>query len=117
MDALERIADDPITAGLFEQLMEQVRLLGPVTQKAGKTSVHVNGVRAFLGVHPRRASLRLNVVTDIRLLSPRIVKQEQVSANRWHNEVVVSTGGDIDTELLGWIEHAYALTDPREVAR
>lgn len=43
----------------------------------------------------------------------RVRRQQQVSSERWHNELLVSTGGEIDDELLTWVEHAFALTDPR----
>jgi hypothetical protein len=41
--------------------------------------------------------------------SPRIFKAEQVSKNRWHLEVKLSTADEIDSELLGWIREAYEL--------
>lgn len=112
MDVLARIEDDPITSGLFAELLAQLTILGPHTVSPKKTSIHINGTRAFVGVHPRRAALLLNIVTDLRIISARVRKSEQVSAHRWHNEVLVTTGGDFDAELLSWIEHAYSLADP-----
>jgi hypothetical protein len=112
MDALERIADDPVTAGLYADLMEQVRQLGPHLVKPTKTSVQLRGTHTFATIHPRRASILLTIVLDIRLISARSRKQQQVSTHRWHNDVLITTGGEIDRELVGWLEDAYALNAP-----
>lgn len=111
MDARERIDDDQLTSGLYAHLIDLVQKLGPATVTCGKHSVSVrHGRRSFLVIFPRQASLRLRIATDIRLLSPRIVRQVQTAPHRWHSEVTVETGGELDGELLGWIEHAYAVT-------
>jgi hypothetical protein len=33
-----------------------------------------------------------------------------VSANRWHNELLIIDSADIDDELRDWLERAYELT-------
>lgn len=63
----------------------------------------------FAGVHPRKSYLILNLRTDAVIESPRIVKSEQVSKNRFHNEVKLTSPQEIDEELLGWLKEAYAL--------
>jgi hypothetical protein len=40
---------------------------------------------------------------------PRIAKTEQVSKNRWHNEIRLDTPEQIDSELCGWLQEAYTL--------
>lgn len=75
-----------------------------------KTSLHlVAGSGAFLGIHPRKDGVRLNVVLARKLDGPRIVKSEQVSKFRYHNELDFSGDTEIDPELLSWIREAYAL--------
>jgi len=51
----------------------------------------------------------LNLRTDYPIDSPRITKTEQVSKNRFHNELKLSSPDEIDEELLGWLKDAYAL--------
>lgn len=75
-----------------------------------KTSLHIAHRRAFLGVHPRATGLLLTIVTTTALDSTRVRKHEQVSANRYHNEVLLTGADDIDDELTNWITQAYALT-------
>jgi hypothetical protein len=109
-EALEKITSDAVARGIYDNLLAHLTLLGPYEVEAKKTSLHITRGRAFLGVHPRRGGLLLNIVTPEALEDPRIKKAERVSANRWHNEVVVSSPGDLDAELLGWLRQAYELT-------
>ncbi|MDI2035618.1 hypothetical protein PJL15_02750 [Paenarthrobacter nitroguajacolicus] len=74
------------------------------------SSFHVLHGRAFLGIHPRRGGILLNIVLDRELTSDRVHKAEQVSANRWHNEVIVKEPSGVDAELLDWIREGYGLT-------
>jgi hypothetical protein len=37
-------------------------------------------------------------------------RAERVSANRWHNEIILRDPEQIDAELLAWIREGYALT-------
>jgi Domain of unknown function (DUF5655) len=74
-----------------------------------KTSIHLTRSVGFAGVHPRKSYLYLNIRTDYPIASPRIAKSEQVSKNRFHNELKLTSPDEIDAELLGWLKDAYAL--------
>jgi hypothetical protein len=52
----------------------------------------------------------LNLVTEAPVASERIRKSEQVSRNRWHNEVLITGPADLDLQLTAWLREAYALT-------
>lgn len=93
----------------YAAILAAVRPLGPVIVEAKKTSIHLVAGSAFAGVHPQKSKLRLNIRTDRRLESPRIRKVEQVSARRFHNEIDLATPGEVDDEVRGWLEEAYAL--------
>lgn len=96
-------------SAVFEALVPVLQEIGPFQVEEKKTSLHIKGPRAaFLGVHPRRTGLRLNIVLPEPLQSPRVVKAEQVSANRWHNEIDLTSPTEIDAELTAWLEQAYA---------
>jgi hypothetical protein len=79
-----------------------------IEEKQG--SLHVTNGRAFLGIHPRSGAVLLNLVTAEPIVSARIRKSEQVSRNRWHNEIVISSIAAVDAELAGWLRTAYALS-------
>jgi hypothetical protein len=103
-------AGRPDAQRLYTALLEHLAGVGEYTPEVKKTSVHlVAGKGAFLGLHPRTAGLLVNIVLGHRLESPRVVKAEQVSKSRYHNEVKVGSEAELDEELLGWIREAYAL--------
>lgn len=109
-DALGRINGDPGSAALWDELLGLLEGLGDHAVEVKKGSLHVTHGRAFLGVHPRKGALLLNIVLTERLEGERIRRAEKVSANRWHNELLVSAPGQIDAELRAWISAAYSLT-------
>jgi hypothetical protein len=93
-----------------ERVFQQVSGMADVAAEVKKESVHVTaGKAAFLGLHPRKAGIRLNIVLARRLEGPRIVKSEQTSKERFHNEIEMDGSTPIDAELAGWIEEAYLL--------
>ena len=94
---------------MYEILMKQVETLGKVTVEPKKTSIHVKNRAAFLGVHPKKRWLDINIVTDAPIKSAKILKTEQVSKSRYHNMVRIGSEKDIDPELLGWLKQAYTL--------
>ncbi len=93
----------------YQRLLEVLQTLGPFQEEPKKTSIHLVRTVGFAGVHPRKSSLILNLRTASGLESPRIVKSEQVSKHRFHNEVKLTSPEEIDEELLGWLKEAYTL--------
>jgi hypothetical protein len=104
---------DPTVHAIYQRLLDVARTLGPVTEEAKKTSIHLVRDTAFAGIATRRSSLILTLksATDIR--SPRIEKREQASANRWHLEVRLEKPDQIDRQLAGWLKAAYELASAR----
>ncbi len=100
---------DPQVQAIYKQLLDAIRPLGPFTAEAKKTSIHLVRSSGFAGVHPRNSYLYLNLRLDQPLAGPRIAKTEQVSKNRWHNEIRLNTPNQIDAELPAWLHAAYIL--------
>ena len=100
---------DAVVRATYDRLLEVLRTLGPFQEEPKKTSIHLVTTSGFAGVHPRKSFLYLNLRLDRPLHGDRIAKSEQVSKNRYHNEVKLSTPDEIDTELVGWLKDAYAL--------
>ncbi len=100
---------DDVVRSIYDRLVEALHSVGPFQEEPKKTSLHLVHTVGFAGVHPRKSSLLLNVRTDHAIESPRITKTEQVSKNRFHNEVKLASPGDVDEELLGWLKAAYEL--------
>jgi hypothetical protein len=100
---------DAVVRETYARLLAALHQLGPFQEEPKKTSIHLVRSAGFAGVHPRKNYLYLNLRTDHPLESARVMKAEQVSKNRYHNEVKLSTPNDVDAELVGWLTEAYAL--------
>lgn len=84
-----------------------------VSVEEKKSCLHVcAGGGAFLGVHPRKNGVRLNIVLNRPLEGPRVAKSEAVSKRRFHNEVDLAAGDPVDDELASWIAESYRLRTP-----
>ena len=72
---------------------------------------HLKRRSAFAGVARCKDALLLTIksATDIR--SPRIVKREQASANRWHLEIRREDPKLVDQECNSWLADAMRLAE------
>jgi hypothetical protein len=95
---------------LYDQLLATLGEIGPVTQEAKKTSIHIVNHSALAGVRVRKAYLLLNFKSDRKLKSKRILKGEQLSAKRYHHELKLESPAELDEELRGWLQEAYELS-------
>ena len=112
MGAAERALfakSEPGEVAIYEAILKATKRFGAVAVEPKKTSIHLVAGSAFAGVHPRKSGILLNIRTTAPIRSPRIRKTEQVSANRCHNELLLSAPGDVDSELTEWLRCAYAL--------
>jgi hypothetical protein len=108
--ARERIDGDPVSSNVYGALTDQVFKLDGCELQENSSSFHVAHGRAFLGIHPRRGGILVNVVLARQLESARVHRAECVSANRWHNEIILKDPTEVDAELLTWIREGYTLT-------
>lgn len=109
-DALTKIKEGEVTSALYAELSEKLQELGAFEVEVKQSSLHITNGRAFLGIHPRKNALLINIVSDKPITSTRLKKTEKVSANRYHNELIVDDVTQIDNELMSWLSDAYALT-------
>ena len=101
---------EPMVRVIYDQLVAHLRRFGPVHEEPKKTSIHLANKSGFAGVHTRKSHLILNIRSDHPIDSPRIIKSEQVSKSRYHQEVKLQSPDEIDSELLTWLQAAYALS-------
>jgi hypothetical protein len=99
----------PSVQQTYEALLVAAHKLGPVREEPKKTSIHLMRESAFAGVATRRDALVLTLKSDHPIVSPRIHRAEQTSANRWHLEIRLAAPKDVDAEVRRWLKHAYAL--------
>ena len=108
LDALFAGKDATVRA-IYGRLLEVLQTFGPFRQEPKKTSIHLVHTSSFAGIHPRKSSLYLNLRMDRPLQGERVAKSEQVSKNRYHNEIKITSPADVDAELVSWLKEAYAL--------
>ena len=101
---------EPSVRAMYDHLLSALREFGTVIEEPKKTSIHLVNVSAFAGVQTRATYILLNIKADHKIESPRIHKAEQISVKRFHHRVKISSLNEIDTELIGWLHEAYALS-------
>ena len=100
---------DEVVQVIYTRLLEVLSRLGPFQEEPKKNSIHLVRNAGFAGVYPRKSYLYLNLRTDYPIDNLRIAKTEQVSKNRFHNELKLNSPDEIDEELLGWLKDVYML--------
>ncbi|MFN8502448.1 DUF5655 domain-containing protein [Kouleothrix sp.] len=103
------VGKDAVVSAIYHRLIEVLHTLGPFQEEPKKTSIHLVHTSGFAGIHPRKSFLYLNLRMDRLLQGERVAKSEQVSKNRYHNEVKIATPDEVDGELIAWLKEAYVL--------
>ena len=99
----------PSVKAIYARLLQAANQLGPYTEEAKKTSIHLVRRTAFAGVATRKAGVILTLKADRDVSSTRVTKHEQASRNRWHLVVRLNDSAEVDAELVKWLREAYAL--------
>jgi len=100
---------DAAVLTIYLRLLERVAAFGPYREEPTQTSIHLTRTSGFAGIHPQKRALLLTLRTERPIDSPRVVKCEQVSKNRYHNEVRLTSPNEVNAELNGWLREAYKL--------
>jgi Domain of unknown function (DUF5655) len=101
---------DKVVWEIYDRLLSKVEQCGPVIEDPKKTSIHLVNRTAFAGVATRKSAINLSIKGDHELTSSRIIRTEQISRNRFHHEVKLTSPAEVDAELVGWLRAAYALS-------
>jgi uncharacterized protein DUF5655 len=93
----------------YAAILKAAKKLGPVSEEAKQTSIHLVRKTAFAGVATRKTALILTLKSDRDVLSRRIARCQQASAHRWHLEIKLENPEEVDRELIGWLKKGYEL--------
>lgn len=104
------IGKAPDVRAIYDRLLAQVQAFGPVIEEPKKTSIHLSNKSAFAGVHTRKDYLLVTIRSDHPIESPRVVKAERASKNRYHQDIKLAHPDDVDADLLTWLKAAYSLS-------
>ena len=103
----------PTEFALYRVLMDMLEpRYEDLHSKVQKTQITLTNRRVFACVSlPRKkcegAPIVVTVGLGYRLDSPRVWMAVEPYPNRWTHHILVRTPGEIDQELLGWIDEAY----------
>jgi hypothetical protein len=100
----------PLVREIYEALLRSARRFGPVEEDPKKTSIHLNRKSALAGVQTRKNHLILTLKLDKDISSDRVLRSQHASANRWYAEIRLQSPDEVDVEMHGWIERAYAIS-------
>ena len=95
---------------VYAALLRMLCELGPVAVEPKKTCLHLVNRTALAGVYPKRQVLQLEFKSDYPITDPLVVKTEQISRNRWHHIVRLSSPSDLQNPIASWIRDSYALS-------
>jgi uncharacterized protein DUF5655 len=99
----------PIVKATYAAIVKAAKRLGPMHEEPKKTSIHLARKSAFAGIATRKSALILTLKSEADVASKRILKREQLSANRWYFEIKLEAPDQVDREVLGWLKKAYDL--------
>ena len=100
----------PEVRAVYDRIVRAARSLGKIQEDPKKTSIHLVHKTAFAGIATRKSALILTLKSDEDIKSPRVVKREKASANRWHCEVRLEKPSEVDSEVKRWLKTAYELS-------
>ena len=99
---------------LQKELMKVLDSVGPYKTEQKRTSIHVVRERAFLGIHPKKSYLGVNIVLDHADAIPPAAKTDRVSANRFHHYYKVTSKQQIRGSFVKLLKEAYDLAQPEQ---
>jgi hypothetical protein len=99
---------------LHHALIELLDSIGKYKTEQKKNSIHIVRDRAFIGIHPKKSYLGVNVVLDHPNASPVADKVEQISANRFHHYYKVTNEQQLNKSFTRLLKEAYDLAQPKK---
>ena len=100
---------DPELRGMFDELVERLRELGPVKVDPVKTSINLVALHHFGAVTVRGNFLRVGFLSTRRIADRRIVHIERLGPAKFGHSVVIESLADLDEVVMGWLAAAYRL--------
>lgn len=99
---------------LQKTLIQLLKSFGKFQMEQKKESIHVVRRRAFLGIHPKKSYLGVNVVLNRSEVVPAADKVEQVSANRFHHFYKITDKKKLNKSFAVVVKEAYELAEPKK---
>ena len=99
--------------GLKKALIGILDSIGPYEAEPKKESIHIVRDRAFVGIHPKKSYLGVNIVLGRLKASPVASRVDQVSANRFHHYFKITDRQQLSKPFARLLKEAYDLAQPK----
>jgi hypothetical protein len=107
---------EPQVMPLFERFAKMVRTCGPVAMIPQKTRLVFQVRVRFVGIYPRKSHFLCGLILGRKLDHPRFVKIETFSPRSFGHHLRLAAESDLDDELAGWLQEAYAYGEQQHLA-
>ncbi len=102
------------TEELYKELLSLLKKVGTFETEQKKESIHIVNGRAFVGVHPKKSYLGVNIVLEKGESLLKADKIEQVSARRFHHFFKITSKRQMNKPFVRLLHEAYQLTNLTE---
>ena len=99
---------------LYTELLSLLKKIGTFKIERKKESIHLVHGRAFIGVHPKKSYLGVNVVLEKGSASLKADRVEQVSSHRFHHFFKITSKRQMNRPFIRLLHEAYNLTNLKE---
>lgn len=96
---------------IYCELLKILSSFGEYKIEAKKTSIHIVKESAFLGINPNKKWMDINIVSTKPIKHKKITKVEQVSKNRFHNNLRIKEKQELDASVVNLCKEAYLIID------
>jgi hypothetical protein len=111
------IGKEPLVREIFERVVAEAQLLGPVAVLPEKSRIALHARMSFAAFVPRKRWLDGHVVLPLRLTSPRFRRVEVFSKHNVLHAFRLSRVSDVDDEFVGWLLRAYEVGRQEHLGR
>ena len=94
-------------------MLSSLKKAGPVRTDAAGSSIHFAAKRHFAGVRLLRQSMRIGFILAREEKSRRIHKRQKLWGQKYEHVASITSGSQIDAQLLSWLKEAYLLGEER----
>ena len=99
------------TEELQKTLISLLEKIGEFKVEPKKESIHIVHGRAFVGIHPKKSYLGVNIVLDKSKAFPKADKIEQISLHRFHHFFKIESEEQMNISFVHLLREAYNLTN------
>lgn len=92
---------------IFEAVAAALDACGPIEIEAVSIGILFKTTRSIVELRPRRVGMAISMVLPGELPTNRVTKRIKLGEHSVVNFITLTSGADVDDELIGWIQDTY----------